>query len=119
MDDDCDGVVDESLPVVLGTACPTNTPNCDALGVWTCGPGEVPVCVTDPTLCAGSDSVDPTTSTPADEVGGGTFTTTTTKTESQERVTSTCASGPNPGPGWLLLIAWLVCRARWREPRVS
>lgn len=119
MDDDCDGVVDESLPVVLGTACPTNTPNCDALGVWTCGPGEVPVCVTDPTLCAGSDSVDPTTSTPADQVGGGTFTTTTTKTESQERVTSTCASGPNPGPGWLLLIAWLLCRARRREPRVS
>ena len=103
-------MVDESLPVVLGTACPSNIPGCDALGFWTCGQGEVPVCVTDPMLCppvtpSGGDS--PST--------GGLFTVPETDEEPPPPVTTTCASGTTPGAPMALLVLWLMARIRRRS----
>jgi hypothetical protein len=116
-DDDCDGVIDESLPVVLGTACPTNIANCDALGVWTCGPGEVPVCVTDPTLCPAWATPDPGASTSPG--AGGVFTPPETNEEPLEPVTTTCASGPTPQAPWVLVMLWLVARLRRRAQALT
>ena len=110
-DDDCDGVIDESLPVVLGTPCPTNIAHCDAMGIWTCGPGEVPVCVTDPRLCPAWTTPDPGSSTP----GGGVFTTPEEEAEPLEPVTTACSTGPAPGAPWALLALWLWARARRRQ----
>jgi len=110
-DDDCDGVIDESLPVVLGTPCPTNIAHCDAMGIWTCGPGEVPVCVTDPRLCPAWTTPDPGSSTP----GGGVFTTPEEEAEPLEPVTTACSTGPAPGAPWALLTLWLWARARRRQ----
>ena len=115
LDDDCDGVIDESLPVVLGSPCPTNTPDCDAMGVWSCGPGEIPVCATDPALCPPStsgDSGDPGT---GGDAAGGIFSVPEPSVESPAPVTTSCASGPTPEVSVVLLVLWLMVRARRRE----
>jgi hypothetical protein len=99
LDDDCDGIVDEALTVILGSPCQTNLVNCDALGVWSCSQGEVPVCVTDPTLCP-------------PHMSGGIFSTPETPVEPPAPVTTTCASGPTPEVPMVLLVLWLMARVR-------
>jgi hypothetical protein len=114
-DDDCDGVVDESLPVILGSPCLTDTPGCDALGAWACGPGDVPVCLTDPALCPDDPDIDAGTIGPDEDPPGGVFSPGQEPSEPPGKVTSTCAGGPTPSVPLALLVLMLTGWARGRR----
>jgi hypothetical protein len=115
LDDDCDGVVDESLSVILGSPCLTDLPDCDALGMWGCGLGEMPVCVTDPALCPGHSESDTGDPWPAGDSAGGVFTPADQPGAPPEQVSSTCAGAPAPSIPLALLLLALTAWTRGRR----
>jgi len=118
-DDDCDGIIDESQPVILGGPCPSNTPGCEVLGQWACGPTEVPVCVTAPGLCPPETHADAQAGRPLADTVGGAFEPAGGETAEAEPtpVTSTCSGGPSPCvPLTLCVLAWRAGGSRGRRP---